>query len=76
MELLCGRINQSCNGEVWHGARGGTREARGMDAAQEKVRGAAQEGTVQEIVDVVDRIMRHKAQSRTQHRMRRAGHET
>lgn len=50
-----------------------------MDAAQEKVRGAAQEGTVQEIVDVVDRIMRHKAQSRTQdtgHRMRRAGHET
>ena len=44
----------------------------GHGAAQEKVRGAAQEGTVQEIVDVVDRIMRHKAQSRTQdtgHRM-------
>ena len=41
-------------------------EAKGHGAAQEKVRGAAQEGTVQEMVDVVDRIMRHKAQSRTQ----------
>ena len=61
---------------VQEDTRGGTKEAKGHGAAQEIVRGAAQEGTVQEIVDVVDRIMRHKAQSRTQHRMRRAGHET
>lgn len=51
---------------VQEDTRGGTKEAKGHGAAQEIVRGAAQEGTVQEIVDVVDRIMRHKAQSRTQ----------
>lgn len=44
------------------------RRQRGMDAAQEKVRGAAQEGTVQEIEDVVDTIIGDKAHSRTQSR--------
>lgn len=70
LELLCGRINQSCKSGVWHGARGGTKGAKGHGAAQE-------------IEGNVDTNTGNKAHSRTQsrtqdtgHRMRRAGHET
>lgn len=50
-----------------------------MARHKRKYEGRRKKALCKRIVDVVDRIMRHKAQSRTQdtgHRMRRVGHET